>query len=100
MGLHSPSDESAFEGATDASTFEAYVERFLAPTLKERQIVVMDKLGAHRGEKVRELIEARGAQLLVLAFLLARPQPHRRISMKMSSRRADLEGGSVTQHRP
>jgi len=53
----------AFEGATDASTFEAYVERFLAPTLKEKQIVVMDNLGAHRGEKLRKLIEARGAQL-------------------------------------
>jgi transposase len=56
----------AFEGATDASTFEAYVESFLAPTLKERQIVVMDKLSAHRGEKVRKLIEARGAQLWFL----------------------------------
>jgi transposase len=42
------------------------VERFLAPKLKERQIVVMDKLGAHRGEKVRKLIEARGAQLWFL----------------------------------
>ena len=56
----------AFEGATDAPAFEIYVEHFLAPTLKEGQIVVMDRLGAHRGEQVRELIEERGAVLWCL----------------------------------
>jgi hypothetical protein len=54
------------EGATDAQAFEAYMERFLAPTLKEGQVVVLDGLGAHRTEKVRELIEERGADLLFL----------------------------------
>jgi hypothetical protein len=61
MTISGMGEAMAFEGATDASTFEAHVERFLAPTLKEKQIVVMDNLGAHRGEKVRKLIEARGA---------------------------------------
>jgi transposase len=42
------------------------VEHFLAPTLIEGQVVVLDGLGAHRTEKVRDLIEARGAQLLFL----------------------------------
>jgi len=56
----------AIEGATDAGVFERYVERFLAPTLCEGQVVVMDKLGAHRTKKVRELIEARGAELVFL----------------------------------
>jgi transposase len=54
------------EGATDALAFEAYVEHFMAPTLKEGQVVVLDGLGAHRTEKVRELIEARGADLVFL----------------------------------
>jgi transposase len=54
------------EGATDAEVFEAYIEHFLAPTLKKGQVVVLDGLGAHRGERVRELIEARGAELLFL----------------------------------
>ncbi len=49
------------EGATDALAFEAYVEHFLAPTLKEGEVVVLDKLGAQRTQKVTELIEARGA---------------------------------------
>ena len=39
---------------------------FLAPTLEEGQVVVVDGLGAHRTERVRELIEARGADLLFL----------------------------------
>jgi hypothetical protein len=59
-------ESMAIEGATDAQAFEAYMERFLAPTLKVGQVVVLDWLGAHRTEKVRELIEARGAQLLFL----------------------------------
>jgi transposase len=54
------------EGATDSKAFEAYVEHFLAPTLKEGQVVVLDRLGAHRTQRVTELIEARGAQLLFL----------------------------------
>jgi transposase len=54
------------EGATDAKAFEAYIEHFLAPTLEKGQVVVLDGLGAHRTDKVRELIEARGADLLFL----------------------------------
>ncbi len=66
MTLSGMGEAVAFEGATDASTFEAYVERFLAPTLKERQMVVMDNLSAHKGKRVKELIEERGCELLYL----------------------------------
>jgi transposase len=58
--------EGGMEGATDAETFEAYVEQFLAPNLQEGQVVVLDRLGAHRARRVEELIEARGAELLFL----------------------------------
>jgi transposase len=54
------------EGATDAAAFEAYVEHFLAPSLCVGQVVVLDGLGAHRTDRVRELIEARGADLVLL----------------------------------
>jgi transposase len=54
------------EGATDAKAFEAYIEHFLAPTLEEGQVVVLDGLGAHRTDMVRELVEAAGADLLFL----------------------------------
>lgn len=56
----------SIEGATDAELFEAYVERFLAPSLCAGQVVVLDGLGAHRTQKVRDLVEATGADLLFL----------------------------------
>lgn len=56
----------AFEGTTKAFVFEAYVEHFLAPTLQPGQIVVMDNLSAHKTDRVRELIEAQGAELWFL----------------------------------
>ena len=54
------------EGATNREVFETYVERVLTPTLRRGQVVVMDNLTAHKGERVRELIEKRGCELLYL----------------------------------
>ena len=54
------------EGAVDARAFEAYVERFLAPTLKRGQIVVMDNLSVHKSRRVERSIEEAGATLLFL----------------------------------
>jgi transposase len=56
----------AVEGATTARVFETHVKKLLAPSLEEGQVVVMDNLGAHRPKRVRELIEARGCQLIYL----------------------------------
>jgi transposase len=57
----------AIEDSTDSEVFEAYVEEFLAPTLEEGRVVVLDKLGTHRRtERVRELIEGQGVDLLFL----------------------------------
>lgn len=59
-------ESMTLEGATDALAFETYVEHFLAPSLCEGQVVVLDRLGAHRTQRVTELIEARGADLVFL----------------------------------
>jgi transposase len=56
----------AVTGGTTKAVFEAYVERVLAPSLSPGQVVVMDNLGAHKGERVRELLEGRGCELLFL----------------------------------
>jgi hypothetical protein len=40
----------AVVGSTTKAVFEAYVEEVLAPTLLPGQVVVLDNLGAHRGE--------------------------------------------------
>ena len=66
MTLSGMGPSLAVEGATTARVFEAYVEKVLAPGLKEGQIAVMDNLGAHRPRKVRELIEERGCELIYL----------------------------------
>ena len=46
--------------------FEAYAERVLAPSLSAGQVVVLDNLSAHKGQRARELVEERGARLLFL----------------------------------
>lgn len=43
--------------------FVAYVTQVLAPPLQPGDIVVWDNLGAHRGEDIRNAIEAAGATL-------------------------------------
>jgi hypothetical protein len=77
MSVEGMGPSLAVEGATTARVFETYVERVLAPTLREAQVVVMDNLSAHKGERVRELVEGRGLAAFVPAFLLAGLQPHR-----------------------
>ena len=54
------------EGSTTKEVFEAYVEHFVAPTLRTGQVVVMDNLSAHKGERVKKFIEDRGCELLHL----------------------------------
>ena len=66
MTLSGMGPSLAVEGSTTARVFETYVEKVLAPSLEGGQIVVMDNLGAHRPKRVRELVEARGCELLYL----------------------------------
>ncbi len=56
----------AITDAVDAQMFEAYLERVLLAELRPRRIVVMDNLSAHKTEKVRELVEGAGCDLLYL----------------------------------
>ena len=66
MSVEGMGDCLAVEGTTTKVLFEAYVERVLAPSLRAGQVVVMDNLSAHKGERVRESIEARDCKLLYL----------------------------------
>jgi transposase len=56
----------AVEGATTREVFETYLERVLAPTLGPGQMVVMDNLSAHKGGRVKKIIEGKGCELLYL----------------------------------
>jgi len=55
-----------FEGALNGDIFETYVCDLLGPTLKRKDIVIMDNLAAHKQVRIREAIEARGAQVVFL----------------------------------
>jgi transposase len=56
----------AVVGSTTKAVFEAYLERVLAPSLRPGQVIVMDNLGAHKTQRVRELIEESGCELVFL----------------------------------
>jgi len=56
----------AVVGSTTGEVFETYIEQVLSTALKPGQVVVMDNLAAHKGSKIRELIEAQGCELLFL----------------------------------
>jgi transposase len=56
----------AVEGSTTTAVFEAYLERVLVPSLRPGQVVVMDNLSAHKGSRVRDLIESKGCELIYL----------------------------------
>jgi transposase len=53
-------------GAVDGDVFLIYMRDVLCPELKPGDVVVMDNLGAHKVEGVREAIEAVGASLVYL----------------------------------
>ncbi len=56
----------AVEGATTREVFETYLEHILAPSLQAGQVVVMDNLTAHKGGRVREIVESAGCELVYL----------------------------------
>jgi transposase len=54
------------DGPINGRAFLAYVEQVLVPTLKPGDIVVMDRLGSHKGKAVRAAIRKAGAKLFFL----------------------------------
>jgi len=66
IGSEGVKPSMSVEGAVDGKAFELYVERFLAPTLKRGQMVVMDNLSVHKSRRVERLVEEAGAALLFL----------------------------------
>lgn len=47
----------------DTLAFDTYVQHVLAPTLQPGDTVLADNLSAHKGERARAAIEARGGRL-------------------------------------
>lgn len=55
-----------FDGPINGASFLAWVARFLVPTLKPGDVVVLDNLGSHKSATVRHAVEAAGARLWFL----------------------------------
>jgi transposase len=55
-----------FDGPIDGESFLAWVEQFLAPTLRLGDIVVMDNLSSHKDPAIRRAIRSAGAKLFYL----------------------------------
>jgi DDE superfamily endonuclease len=54
------------KGAMNGQTFLAYIEQCVVPTLKRRDIVVLDNVPLHKAAGVQKAIEAVGATLRYL----------------------------------
>ena len=63
---HLLSFRKIFQSDQNSDAFEGYVEQVLAPELHAGDVVVMDNLSSHKGPRVQEMIQARGARLLFL----------------------------------
>lgn len=55
-----------FNRPMNGEIFQYYVAQHLAPALRPGDIVIMDNLGSHKSQAVRNAITAAGAQLLFL----------------------------------
>lgn len=66
MRLDGTTIPCVFEGALNGELFLEYMRKFLAPTLRHGDIVVMDNLSSHKVSGVVEAIEAVGAKVMFL----------------------------------
>lgn len=66
LRLHGLSAPMVIDGAMDGVAISAYAESFLARSLAEGDVVVLDALAAHKVKGVREAMARTGATLLYL----------------------------------
>lgn len=55
-----------YEGYCNRQVFEAWLEQGLLPQLRSGQVIVCDNATFHKGERIEQLIEQAGCQLLYL----------------------------------
>jgi hypothetical protein len=89
------------DGPINAASFLAWVTQFLVPTLKPRDVVVLDNLGSHKGKAVRRAIRAAGAHLLFLPPYSPDLNPIEMMFAKLKTllRKADQRSIAAVWHR-
>ncbi|TIU40330.1 MAG: transposase [Mesorhizobium sp.] len=63
IGLEAP---WVIDGPINAQALRAYVATELIKALKPGDIVILDNLGSHKGQAVRDIVRAAGARLFFL----------------------------------
>jgi transposase len=66
VSLAGMSPAMTVEGGTDTAVFATYLQKVLLPALPAGQVVVVDNVGAHQPERIRELVAAAGCRLVFL----------------------------------
>jgi transposase len=66
VSLAGMSPAMTVEGGTDTAVFATYLEHFLLPSLAPGMLVVVDNVGAHQPDRIRQLVAAAGCQLVFL----------------------------------
>lgn len=62
LGVDGVRCSTVVDGPVNRDVFESFVEQVLVPTLRRGDIVVLDNLSSHKSDRVRGLIESRGAE--------------------------------------
>jgi transposase len=91
-GLTAP---CVIDGPINRMSFEACVGQILVPTLKPRDIAVMDNPGSHKGACIRRLIRAAGARLLFLPACSPDLNPIEQVFSKLKTMLRKAEAGTV-----
>ena len=89
------------DGPINGVSFLAYVEQNLLPTLAAGDIVIMDNLGSHKREAIRQVIRAAGAKLFFLPPYSPDLNPIEQVFAKLKTllRKADERTSEATWRR-
>ncbi len=89
------------DGPINGISFLAYVEQSLLPTLSTGDIVIMDNLGSHKRQAIRQLIRAAGAKLFFLPPYSPDLNPIEQVFAKLKAllRKADERSVEATWRR-
>lgn len=83
------------DGPINGQSFLAYVEQVLAPTLKPGDVVIMDNLGSHKRQQIRQAIRATQAKLLFLPAYSPDLNPIEQVFAKLKALLRKLEPRTI-----
>lgn len=66
VSLAGMSPAMTVEGGTDTAVFATYLEHFLLPALAPGTVLVVDNVGAHKPDRIGELVAGAGCELVFL----------------------------------